>query len=276
MRILLVNPPSHNNFWHEWVIPYNVASLLSYLENKWFDVNVIDYEIEIWYRNNILNEKIDLSLFSEDNIIDYLVKWKWNNNIKQLTKELYKIINLDQTIITSNYVWFYINYTQSLWFSLLLASIIKKLNNNSKIIFWWWLLKDFSYEIIKNHNFVDFVIYDTWELSIESLLTNNENYINVPNLIYRYWKIPLKSKNIEILKVNYLPVLNFDKFNLEYYKVYTKYYFWYDKLIIPYKISEWCYYKCFFCSSPKYNFFNIKSIEKVISDIDYCKNIISN
>jgi hypothetical protein len=233
--VTIIKPPSNNNHWKDGLPPYSLGLLKSSL-SKEFDVQVEDLEIKMW-RSNLNGGGTDcLSLFSLENVLEHCIK-KEN---PALLKAAGKILRL--TRIRSSVVVFYIEYANELLVALPLAKWLKK--RKKKIVFLGHFFLGLSQDIIK-YDFVDFIIDDPAGDPLRNLLRG--------------------APGSDAPKEAVVPC--FDGLPLETYKLYLKTYFDLGRLILPYKISQGCIYKCFFCNQAAHERFNFRDVDTCLTDL---------
>lgn len=140
-----------------------------------------------------------------DNII--LEKNLFNDDINKICSE------------NPDIVGFSVFSVSQLYYSLMLAKIIKK-RINPKIIFGGACISHMDYKtILQIFDFIDFIIYKEGELAISSLLGNfkERRFDQVPNLVYRKSGRITKNKEEAVHNIDEIPFPNFSDYRLDRY-----------------------------------------------------------
>lgn len=259
LMITLLKPPSTDNYWKNGVMPYQVASLKGYL-SAWGDITIDDLEIKVWMYNRLnSNNGIDLHYYNRRNVLSHLLK-KSDEIIEGQSKKIISLINnLESPVIA-----FYIENSDELLVVLTLGQMLKKMGKT--IVLAGAFFQTISSVLMKKFEFIDYIISDSGELSLELFLKNKDPDV-VPNLAYRINKMVLRSQCSKIISQNLTPMPDFSGLPLDLYKKYNSEYFGFSSLVLPFRLSQGCTRDCFFCGLPKYNYFNVKRPVKAVFEL---------
>ncbi|MBF0504783.1 MAG: hypothetical protein HQL14_06745 [Candidatus Omnitrophica bacterium] len=257
--ITLLKPPSTDNYWKNGVMPYQVASLKGYLSRE-CDITIDDLEIKVWMFNRLnLNNGIDLSYYSYRNVLSHLLK-KPDEMIEEYSRKIIRLINnLKNPVIA-----FYVENSEELLVVLTIGQILKKMGKSVVLV--GAFFQTISCALMKKYDFIDYIVFDSGELSLEYLLKNKDPKA-VPNLSYRLNKRVLLSQCSDIISQNLIPMPDFSGLPFDLYKKYNSQHFGFSSLVLPYRLSQGCGRDCFFCGLPKYNYFNVQKPVKAVSEL---------
>ncbi|MFX0139414.1 MAG: RiPP maturation radical SAM C-methyltransferase [Candidatus Hodarchaeota archaeon] len=169
-------------------------------------------------------------------------------------------------------IGFSLNYGQLLP-SLAFAKKIKEIDPNKKIIFGGSRVVDeIGINILESIEYIDFIISGDGEDSLYQLVTDYENYKNIPRLIYRDGEKVKFNKAENTLDLNILPTPDFSSFFIELEncggEIQQNFHL---NGKIPIEISRGCWWnKCSFCNlNVQHYSYREKNIDKVIDEIKY-------
>jgi len=126
-------------------------------------------------------------------------------------------------------------------------------------------------EVLKHPEFVEFCdsfMYEEGEgpiVELANFVNNKIKIEQVPNLIYFKHRKSFINERMKPLKLNDIACVNLDNIDLKSY--FT------PDIVLPYQTSRGCYWgKCTFCDQDFGQEFNIKNIDKVISEMKTIKD----
>jgi len=244
--------------------PMATAYLSAYLRSKKYDVNVFDFNLDLY--KNIPSDKkylFDGNRFSawypEDNFKQNILEGLgFERFIDGWAKQI-----IDKNMEVVCFSTYYSNYLSSLR----LAQKIKQLDKNKTIIFGGpeadrW---EKGYEFIKK-DFVDIVVVGEGELTLEKILaaiSGGNEIKNIKGVLCEEGGKLYDNKGVEIEDIDKIPFPNFEEFNLSDYI---------GKDILPILASRGCISCCKFCSSWPFWKYRCRKAENVLEEIRYLKN----
>lgn len=254
MRIVYIHPEGYQKRYSEVVIPVGMVGIMNMLLDYGYDVTAVNIPLEMR-----LNEEFDtLAYFRENKYDVYMVELHW-------------------------YIYSY--------HAIELSKYIKSINPDSTIVLGGMTATKYNIDIMKNYDFVDFIISGDSENSYIAFLSEMEKdkrYYDVCNLTFR------SGNRIIENQVECISKEQFDKMNYSNYSwLNNKDYFFrlqaHEDLLhdgtesrlawLP--IARGCMYDCSYCGGNKtffekefnYNSYKIRSIDSVIFDMQQLKSI---
>lgn len=195
-----------------------------------------------------------LSRYVEDIESIQVEEFTINQNIDFIASEIFKL--QPDVIGFSTYIW---NIKQTLK----VCKILKMVQPSIKILLGG---PEVSYEetsLMKNHNYIDFIIYgegeETFREFIEHLKSENTNYSDIKGLIYRSGDKVIKNKERQLIK-------NLDIIPSPYDHPSNDF----KNKIVYYESSRGCPFNCEFCLSSAISgvrYFDIDRVKKDLSNL---------
>ena len=210
-----------------------------------------------FYENIIVYKKEFLDHFSFESYIEKSDVFLKNAN-ESVDYKSYDIIG------------FTLNYGQFLP-SLALSKEIKEMYPNKTIVFGGSsTINELGKKILKNFDWIDFIVSGEGEEALFLLSSNFSNYENIPGLIYRKNKDIIWNKNNNYLNLNFLPFLDFTSYYQDLNKIsdeVQQYHKLYGRL--PIELSRGCWWNnCTFCNICAYNKkYREKSVKRFIEEL---------
>ena len=239
-------------------MPLGMAVITSYLRKKGIEISVQDMDIECNSLN--LKKRLKLELFHFKNGKEcetYLKQGTAPPYFRYIVDKLFQKVRLDDEKI----VGFSILSSENLIHGLIIAKKIKQAYPDKIIVMGGLGVCDYAEDLLKDFEFIDYVIWGKGENSLLRLVRyyeGKETLENVPNL--SYWKDEKIIHNqYEDFPLEKQPEPDFDGYNFELYL---------QPLSIQYIMTEGCNNNCFFCNFRQAKFKH-KSFEKIISDIEH-------
>lgn len=249
--------------WNVEAPPIATAYLSSYLKRKNYDVNIFDFNIEL-YKNTPADKRY---LFNGNQFNCWLPEENFD-----------KIILKNLDIVKSIQVWadkvndcgidiicfstYYSNYLSSL----MLAAEIKEMDKKKIIIFGGPEASrhENGYEFIKK-DCVDIVVIGEGELILENAIKaiqNKKDVKHIKGILYQEDKL-YDNLGGEIEEIDKIPFPTFDGFNLDDY----------ISEVLPILASRGCINYCKFCGAkPLWNKYRYRKPENVFEEICYLKS----
>lgn len=246
-------------------LPLSITSLYNYLREHDVDADILD--LNIVFQKEIKNQDkkgVNLELFTFKNhkeVINYLAHGKASLYFKKNVSRLSEKISFKEY----NIIGFSVIDCFTLVTSLVAAKYIKKEKPDTKIVFGGMGLFNNEIHLLKDFDFIDYVIKRDSYLPLQKLvnyIAGNGEIKDVPNLCYRE-KGKVVSNPVSYESNVFCP--DFSRLNVKDYVNQN------DSegraISISYKISKGCIYNCAFCSSRAYSKFMYKPLDTVIEEI---------
>ena len=233
-------------------VPLGICQIKSKLYQQGYDSKVFDL--------NFSNKSIKYSLLSN---IEATKLFILNGNAA-IEKNLCSLIcrhDFDQFDIFC----FSIFSFEQLLVSLALSKVLKE--RNKKIIFGGSFCKD-NKQLMEDFKFIDFMVTDTGELGVESVVKILEGGLdeeNLKNIIYREKDSSVKVSNVKN-DVHMTSLPDFQDLDLDNYRDAN------GNLEIPYGISIGCALRCHYCTSHANQYPLYKDPKQIAKDLKYLKD----
>lgn len=273
MNIKIVTVPVLDVWWLMRYPQSDIWILYNLLKTKfsWDSVSMKDYRFYFYddFYTNLRKENLfnKSDFYKHQDIINLI-----NNNSNDIifynnSYSLYKTIkntflNVDYLILPLTvYEQSSIEYFLS-W--LMFAYFIKKEFPKIKIITFWEYLSLYAKLIINEFDFLDAVILRWDKNAVANLISNfkDNNFSSIDNVIFKNNSelyFPNKEYNVNI---NNDLIPDYSWFDLDVHKMND------NKLIISYKLWEWCINNCFYCYNiHKWWKIFTKDTNKIVSEI---------
>ena len=203
--------------------------------------------------------------FNYENIKYFVFDKKSNMFFDYFTEKLPEIIEKDASFIAIS-----LNSSSQIVPGLTLTYLLKK-HTNAHINIGGNFFGRIADELKKHDEFFELFADSVTVEEGEGPIVETAKFINgeisiedVPNLLYRKGNEIKKNPNMKPVKLN-----NMEPFNLDGYKLDL---YFSPKIVLPYQSSRGCYWgKCSFCDQDFGQNFNVKDIDKVISEFKIYK-----
>ena len=227
-KILLIYPKFHKVDFDAKSYPLGILTIGTLLEKQGYQVKLIDFLVE-------------------DNSIDILKKELDDNilcvGISVMTPQIPNALEISQ--------------------------VVRDYDKNIPIV-WGGIHPTLFPEQVIDNSLIDFSIISEGEISFPKLLKSFEGRYdlkNVPGLIYKKNNKVFHNKNLELINLNELPVLNYNLLSSKISK--------FDSIIL--NTSRGCPYRCAFCvnialHNRKWRF---QKANKILEELDYLINKLS-
>ena len=266
--IVLIHPPAvSKRYLKTKFMPYGMAVIYAYLKEHIIPVRQYDFLMQYLFDSpDDVNYHDPDRTFSEEEFFNHFNRTQLHARLSAFVEKYIERIPHDAQI----YAFSIVAYHQ-FWASLLLASQLRLINPSAKIVFGGPFITIKPAESFVPYSGADYWIKGNGEIPLLMLMKTAHTSPNptlmkdIPGLIYRLNGQTIENPKSE-MRAEDERTPDFEGLDLSRYR--------YDHpltgdqtLFLPYRISKGCPSQCSFCTGRLVDRYDVKSIDKVVSEL---------
>ncbi len=268
-----------NNFNRYSTLANDIENAVSNLKNDEFynpvnfvrSLNIVDRALELASlpfsptKINFDNLQNPFFKFNYESIKYFVFDKKSNMFRDYFNERMSEILEYNADFIAIS-----INSSSQIVPGLTLANILKT-NTNAHINIGGNFFGRIADELVKHTEFFELFVDSLTVEEGEGPIVEIAKFVNgqipieqVPNILYKKDGKVIKNENMKPIKLNEMAPFSFNGYDLSKYLT--------PKIVLPYQSSRGCYWgKCSFCDQDFGQNFNVKNVDKVISELSLYK-----